>query len=151
MAILDTNKKQLIQDRDENIYIGIDLPFRRSLGKEGYFASTKTTIEAIKNNIRNLVNTHQGERLMQPALGLNLKKYLFEPVISDDTILSLQKDLTETISNWLPFVVIQKIDTMFTSLNDSTGQNVLKISIVFNIKNDPQSMEQLDLEIGGEV
>ena len=32
MAILDTSKKQLIQDRDENIFIGIDLPFRKSSG-----------------------------------------------------------------------------------------------------------------------
>ena len=151
MAILDTNKKQLIQDRDDNIFIGIDLPFRRSNGKEGYFASTKTTIEAIKNNIRNLLNTHQGERLMQPGIGLNLRQYLFEPVVTEDTVFSLKKDLVETISRWLPFVVVQKIDTTFQPLNDSTGRNVIRVELVFNIKNDPQSMEQLDLELGGEL
>ena len=151
MAILDTNKKQLIQDRDDNIFIGIDLPFRRSNGKEGYFASTKTTIEAIKNNLRNLLNTHQGERLMQPGIGLNLRQYLFEPVVTEDTVFSLKKDLVETISRWLPFVVVQKIDTTFQPLNDSTGRNVIRVELVFNIKNDPQSMEQLDLELGGEL
>ena len=151
MAILDTNKKQLIQDRDDNIFIGIDLPFRRSNGKEGYFASTKTTIEAIKNNIRNLLNTHQGERLMQPGIGLNLRQYLFEPVITEDTVFSLKKDLVDTISKWLPFVIVQKIDTSFQPLDDSTGRNIIRIELVFNIKNDPQSMEQLDLELGGEL
>ena len=151
MAILDTNKKQLIQDRDDNIFIGIDLPFRRSNGKEGYFASTKTTIEAIKNNLRNLLNTHQGERLMQPGIGLNLRQYLFEPVITEDTVFSLKKDLVDTISKWLPFVIVQKIDTSFQPLDDSTGRNIIRIELVFNIKNDPQSMEQLDLELGGEL
>ena len=151
MAILDTNKKQLTQDRDENIFIGIDLPFRRSTGKEGYFASTKTTIEAIKNNLRNLLNTHQGERLMQPGIGLNLRQYLFEPVITEDTVFSLKKDLVDTISKCLPFVIVQKIDTSFQPLDDSTGRNIIRIELVFNIKNDPQSMEQLDLELGGEL
>ena len=72
MAIKDTSKKPFVEDRDSNIFIGIDLPFRKSDGSEGWFASTSTTIDAVKNNIRNLLMTHSGERLMQPNLGLNL-------------------------------------------------------------------------------
>ena len=51
MAIKDTTKKPFINDRDENIFIGLDLPIRRGDGVEGYFASTSTTIESVKNNI----------------------------------------------------------------------------------------------------
>ena len=42
MAIFDRTfiSGSLIEDRDENIFIGIDLPFRKSNGKEGYFASS---------------------------------------------------------------------------------------------------------------
>ena len=29
----------------------------------------ETTIEAVKNNIRNLLQTNEGERLMQPGIG----------------------------------------------------------------------------------
>ena len=60
MAIKDINRKPFIEDNDSNIYIGIDLPIRKSEGKEGYFASTKTTIEAVKNNISNLIQTDLG-------------------------------------------------------------------------------------------
>ena len=151
MAFKDKTKNPFIEDRDTNVFIGIDLPFRKANGKEGWVASTKTTIEAIKNNIRNLLNTHQGERLMQPGIGLNLRQYLFEPVITEDTVFSLKKDLVDTISKWLPFVIVQKIDTSFQPLDDSTGRNIIRIELVFNIKNDPQSMEQLDLELGGEL
>ena len=80
MAIKDTSRKPYIEDNDENIFIGIDLPIRKGDDKQGYFASTKTTIEAVKNNIRNLLNTHQGERLMQPNLGINLRKHVFEQI-----------------------------------------------------------------------
>ena len=76
MAIKDLEKKQFVQDRNENIFIGIDLPFRKGEDSEGWFASTTTTIDAVKNNIRNLLRTHKGERLLQPNIGLNLRKVL---------------------------------------------------------------------------
>ena len=71
MAIKDTNRKPFIEDNDTNVFIGLDLPIRKSEGKEGFFACTKTTIEAVKNNIRNLLNTTPQERLYYPTFGLN--------------------------------------------------------------------------------
>ena len=55
MAIIDTTKKPYIQDRDEDIFIGIDYPFHKSFGVDGWFKSTETTIEAVKNNIKMLL------------------------------------------------------------------------------------------------
>ena len=78
MAIKDTTKKPYIVDRDENIFIGIEYPFRLSDGVEGYFKSTDTTLKAIKENITNFIKTERGERLFQPTLGLGLKRFLFE-------------------------------------------------------------------------
>ena len=75
MAIKDTSRKPFIEDNNTDIFIGLDLPIRKSDGIEGYFASTSTTIEAVKNNIKNLLNTEQGERFFQPNLGLNLKRF----------------------------------------------------------------------------
>ena len=40
MAVRDTTKKPFIDDRDEKVFIGIDLPFRKSEGMDGWFAST---------------------------------------------------------------------------------------------------------------
>ena len=131
MAIKDTTRKPFIEDNDENIFIGIDLPFRKSNGKEGYFASTSTTIEAVKNNIRNLANTHQGERLMQPNMGLNLRNYMFEQ-FTDETLLSVQNDIVDTFKVWLPFVEIRDIQVSMNE-NDSIGKNTMSINIIFNI------------------
>ena len=57
-------------DLNENIFVGIDLPFTKSDGVEGYFKSTGVTIDAVKNNITNLLKTKRGERVFQPELGL---------------------------------------------------------------------------------
>ena len=48
MAVKDTSKKPYIVDNDTNIKVGIDLPIRRDDIKDGWFASTTTTIEAVK-------------------------------------------------------------------------------------------------------
>ena len=146
MAIKDTTRKPFIEDNDENIFIGIDLPFRRSDGKEGYFASTITTIEAVKNNIRNLVRTNKGERLMQPNMGLNLRNYMFEQ-FTDETLLSVQNDIVDTFKVWLPFVEIRDIQVSMDE-NDSIGKNKMGINIVFNITRDPDTLESVQIEIG---
>jgi phage baseplate assembly protein W len=147
VAIKDTTRKPYIEDNDENIFIGIDLPFRKSNGIEGYFASTSTTIESVKNNIRNLVNTHEGERLMQPQLGMNLRKYLFEQ-FSDEVVFSIQNDIVDTFKKWLPFVEIQDIQVNMSNRDDSIGKNTMNVTIVFNITQDPNTLESVSIEIG---
>mgnify|MGYP003151398370 FL=1 len=97
MAVKDISKKPYIVDNDANVKVGIDLPIRRDDIKGGWFASTTTTIESVKNNIRNLLNTNQGERLMQPNLGLNLKQILFEQ-INEESIIGIQDSILDTFS-----------------------------------------------------
>ena len=148
MAIIDTSVTgSFNEDRDENIFIGIDLPFRKSDGVEGWFASTSTTIEAVKNNIRNLVQTEQGERLMQPTLGLSLRKYLFE-IMDDEVIFSIQNDIVESFKRWLPFVNIQDIQINMSNDDTSFSKNKLDIKIVFNITQDPNTLDSVQIEIG---
>ena len=73
MAIINNSIKKYTQDENKNIKIGIDYPVNlNTSGSDGYFQATTTTIQAVKTNIINLLNTHQGERLMQPRLGLNI-------------------------------------------------------------------------------
>ena len=78
MAVLDTNKtkKPYIVDRDENTFIGLDFPFRIGSTGEGWGASSQITLDAVKNNLKNLISTEVGERVFQPNLGVKLRQYL---------------------------------------------------------------------------
>jgi len=140
MAIKDTKRKPYIEDNDENIFIGIDLPFRKSDGVEGYFASTSTTIEAVKNNIRNLLQTYEGERFYQPNLGIGLRKFTFEQ-LTEESIYSIQNTILDKLKVWLPFVEIRDIKI-------KQEDNTLRLSIVFNITQDPNTLESVSIEIG---
>ena len=151
MAVIDTSKtkKPFIEDRDDNVFIGIDLPFRKSDGVEGWFASTTTTIKAVKNNIRNLLNTHKGERFMQPNIGLNLRKFQFEQ-FTDELRLQIENDILDTFEFWLPFVQVRDLKVQMSDATaGSVNNNKLIISVVFNITRDPNTLESVQVEIGG--
>lgn len=151
MAILDTTyvSGSLTQDRDSNVHIGIDLPIRNADNSEGFFATTKTTIGAVKNNIRNLMLTNAGERIMQPNFGMSLRKFLFEQ-ISSDTILQIQTEIQEKISQFLPFVIVKDISVNMSEVQDRLGINKLNINVVFSISQDPNTLESLEIEVGGD-
>ena len=149
MAIKDLSKKPFIEDRDDNVFIGIDLPFRKSDGIEGWFASTTTTITAVKNNIRNLLSTHKGERFMQPNIGLNLRKFQFEQ-FTDELRLQIENDILDTFEFWLPFVQVRDLEVQMSEVTaGGVNNNKLIISVVFNIKRDTNTLESVQVEIGG--
>tara|TARA_Y100000593_G_C4195738_1_gene279214 strand:+ start:136 stop:588 length:453 start_codon:yes stop_codon:yes gene_type:complete len=150
MAIIDKSRKPFIQDNNPNVRIGLDLPIQLSVsGSSGYFETTSTTIDAIKTNITNLLKTQKGERLMQPNIGLNLKRYLFEPFTEDlqDTI---KNEILTTFNVWLPFVQIKDIKINMSNIDDTIGKNSMNINILFNITKDPNSLESVEVIIEGE-
>tara|TARA_Y100000361_G_scaffold93719_1_gene83676 strand:- start:1282 stop:1752 length:471 start_codon:yes stop_codon:yes gene_type:complete len=144
MAIKDTSKKPYIIDNDSNIKVGIDLPFRA----EGGFATTSTTIEAVKNNIRNLLQTNPGERLMQPNLGVELRSLLFEQ-IDESTLLSIQDTILDSLEFWLPFVEIQDIQILKDDRRTDINQIVVKI--LFNIKQNPNTTESVSINFSSDI
>lgn len=149
MAILDSHiTGSFIEDGDDQVFIGIDLPFHKSEGVEGYFASTSTTIKAVKNNIKSFLLTSRGERLMQPNLGLNLKRYLFEP-ITDELNVQIQNEIKSSIDLWFPFVTLTNLKIV-DSGSGGIDNNTLNISLTFNINKNPNILESVQVTITGE-
>ena len=138
MPILDRRNNQLIEDKDTRVSVGINFPFARVPNQDGYFSTTKTTIESVKNNIRLLLQTQKGERMFQPNLGMGIRRFLFEQ-ITEDTQVQIENDIVDTFSTWLPFVELREIN-IDTSNQD---KNQININIVFNIKRAPNTIESV--------
>tara|TARA_B100000287_G_C20431670_1_gene701781 strand:- start:54 stop:569 length:516 start_codon:yes stop_codon:yes gene_type:complete len=145
MAIKDTSRKPFIQDNDANVKVGIDLPIRRDDVRDGFFATTSTTIEAVKNNIRNLLQTHEGERFFQPNLGLNLRKVLFENM-TEEKLISVQDSILDKFEIFLPFVEIRDIQIRTRDSDSVVGSSEVRLEIIFNIKQDPNTLESVSLD-----
>ena len=138
MPILDRRSNQLIEDKDTRVSVGIDFPFARIPNQDGYFATTKTTIESVKNNIRLLLQTQKGERMFQPNLGMGIRRFLFEQ-ITEDTQVQIENDIVDTFATWLPFVELREINIDLAEQD----QNKINIKIVFNIKRAPNTIESV--------
>ncbi len=139
MAIPNRRVKRFVEDLDTRISVGLDFPVARQAGDQmGYFATTKTTMDAIKNDIKLLLTTERGERLFQPFLGMNIRRFLFEQ-ITDDTAIEIENDIVDTFQTWLPFVQLQDIKV---DLGDQ-DRNSIKINVTFNIQNAPTELQSV--------
>ena len=143
MPILDRRKDRFVEDQDTRVSVGIDFPFGRVPNGDGYFKTTKTTVDAIKNNIKLLLQTNQGERMFQPNLGMNLKNLLFEPMTEDLTI-QIENNIVDVFERWLPFVELRNID-----IQNKNELSQTKINIEFNIRRAPNSLESVQVTFDG--
>ena len=143
MPILDRRKDRFVEDQDTRVSVGIDFPFGRVPNGDGYFKTTKTTIDAIKNNIKLLLQTNQGERMFQPNLGMNLRNLLFEPMTEDLTI-QIENNIVDVFERWLPFVELRNID-----IQNKNELSQTKINIEFNIRRAPNSLESVQVTFDG--
>ena len=143
MPILDRRKDRFVEDQDTRVSVGIDFPFGRVPNGDGYFKTTKTTIDSIKNNIKLLLQTNQGERMFQPNLGMNLRNLLFEPMTEDLTI-QIENNIVDVFERWLPFVELRNIN-----VERRNEANQTKINIEFNIRRAPNSLESVQVTFDG--
>ena len=150
MAIRDTSRKPYIQDNDTKVKIGIDLPIRRDDSLDGFFATTSTTIEAVKNNIRNLLQTEEGERFFQPNLGIGLREFLFEH-ITDESLIGIQDSILDKLEFWLPFVEVRDIQVLSRDDTTDIGANEVRVKILFNIKQDPNTLNSVTMDFSSDI
>ena len=143
MAIADPRVNRFIEDKDTRVSVGLEMPLGRQPNGDGYFASTKTTIDAVKEDIKMLLLTQQGERLFQPLLGMNIRRFLFEQ-ITENTVIEIENDIVSTFSRWLPFVQLNDINI---DINEQ-DQNRIKKDVKFNIANAPNDLQSVGVVLG---
>tara|TARA_R100000008_G_scaffold85264_1_gene74747 strand:+ start:7 stop:420 length:414 start_codon:yes stop_codon:yes gene_type:complete len=130
-------------DLNPDVSIGLELPFARS--KTGLFGRTQTTLEQAGHNIKNLLLTAKGERVMQPDFGSDLRTLLFEQ--SDENISErIRESIDEAMSTWLPYIDISDIDI----IQDEKNLNTMKVNINFSLNYEPDRFNTITLDIEGE-
>ena len=71
---------------------------------------------AVKNSIFNLFNTVPGQRILNPTFGLNLQKFLFNP-ISEAIGYSIGNEILDGINKFEPRVRVKTINVQSDEVN----------------------------------
>tara|TARA_R110002020_G_scaffold37239_1_gene112487 strand:+ start:72482 stop:72874 length:393 start_codon:yes stop_codon:yes gene_type:complete len=79
------------------------LPLMRST-ISGFDLNTSLT-GMVAQNLKMLILTSPGERVMEPNFGVGIRDYLFEPM-RDDTYIRIQQAINQQVGIYLPFVNI---------------------------------------------
>ena len=110
--------------------IGISLPIQIT---NTAFEQTFTTIEQVKSNIKNLLLTKRGERIMQPTFGSGLQEVLFEQNVNDFES-RIEDTINESLEQWLPYVTAEEID--IDASDELRDANRINVSVKFRIGNN---------------
>lgn len=96
---------------------------------DGTYALNKSTISAIQQNLKMLLLTNPGERIMDVNYGVGIKRYIFSQDINDvrDEISS---KINEQIRKYMNFLVIKELN--FSKPN-SNSDNALYIEILYYV------------------
>jgi len=130
-------------DLNPDVRIGLKLPFTRD--RAGLFGTTETTLEQAGHNIKNLLLTAKGERVMQPDFGSNLRSLLFEQ--EDENLnVDIKEAIQEAMSTWLPYITISSVDIT----QNEKIPNQMKVDIDFSLNYEPDRFNTITLDIEGE-
>lgn len=111
--------------------INLKSPMRRSAN--GGFATNTTTLEAIKDDLLNLLLTNHGERVINYDFGANLRPVLFENM--DNTEERVADSISTAVDKWLPFVNIKDLTVDTNESDPSVLPNAIRIVIKFSVSN----------------
>ena len=120
---------------------GITLPVKR--GNTGFFEQAFTSFEQAKSNLKNLLSTARGERIMQPEFGTGLHELLFEPMTTEFET-SVQKEITNSVNFWLPYVTIEEIEIDMT--DEMKDRHRATLNLTFRV-GESIDTNQVSLEI----
>ena len=112
--------------------ISVKLPLSIS-EDDGAYSLNKTLAESTQQNLKMLVLTAPGERVMDPLFGVGLRNFLFE-MNEESTYALIGEKIREQVSKYLPFLDLSSIDISDPQLAEGNGiGNSISIKIEYRI------------------
>jgi len=87
--------------------LAVKLPLMYS--QENGYMMIKNTLPMIKQNLKMLLLTNPGERVMIPSFGVGIQRYLFEN-FSETTYAQIRHKINEQTRIFMPYITIHNIE-----------------------------------------
>jgi len=106
--------------------IGINLKFPLRSYRRGFFEMNTTTLAAIREDIKILLLTKKGERLINTDIGTNipiLAGQLFEPHDRDVLEEQIGAEVRGALAAWMPYIKLRGLN-VYSDVDAPPGYNV---------------------------
>jgi len=107
------------------------LPLARS-PEDGHWGLNKTFLETTKQNLKNLILTNPGERIMIPLFGVGLLTFLFSQQ-GEFVEEQIKAKIIEQTSIYLPHIKFIDIEASNSFHNLEISPHVLVIRIIYRV------------------
>lgn len=116
-----------------DVAVGIKLPMSTTDGH--LFALSYTTEDQALSNLKNLILTRRGERLMEPLFGTRLHDLLFDQD-SENFKNLIRDEIYRAVDFWLPYITITqfKVDSVTVDTGNLSDHGI-QISMRVEIEN----------------
>lgn len=134
-----------VTDLTENNYKVLGIGINRGSESNGMFAVNYTTLTQAKDNLKNLILTRKGERLMQPEFGCDVWKVLFEQMDGNTIESSIESSILDAVSIWLPYLNIDTI--VFDYDENDIDNNRIALDIKFSLVSNRNLSESVQITV----
>jgi phage baseplate assembly protein W len=143
MAIELGNVK--VADLAENDYKVLGIGINKSSNSNGVFSTNYTTLTQAKDNLKNLILTKKGERLMNPDFGCDVWLVLFEQMDGDTIESRIETSIIDAVDTWLPYLSLTSI--VFDYDDNDIDTNKISLDIQFALASNPNLTESVQINI----
>ncbi len=95
---------------------------------DGLYAMNKTALDSIKQDLKMLLLTNPGERIMIPEYGVGIRKLLFSQK-GEELNQTISSNIRKQVKIYMNFVNIKEI----TILDIENNENAIYIKLVFSV------------------
>lgn len=134
-----------VVDLSENDYKILGIGINKTSDSNGIFAVNYTTLTQAKDNLKNLILTRKGERLMQPEFGCDVWKVLFEQLDGNLIETSIETSILDAVSIWLPYLNIDTI--VFDYDENDIDNNRISLDIKFSLVSNKNLSESIQITV----
>lgn len=113
--------------------IGFKTPLQYGDSSEGVFAMHFKLEDQLRDNLKNLILTNWGERVMFYDLGANLRELVTEYTNVDAFDQEAMRRISTAVGKWLPYVVLKDYSSSIDSANTTSSSTVVNITLTYDI------------------
>lgn len=121
--------KSLKKEESLNKGLNIKFPLRKSV--HGGFELNKTTVDAVRDDLKSLLITNWGERMVHYDFGANLRAVIFEQ--GEDVKQKIEDSINFSIQKWMPFVNVTNMQIKDHRDDPGLGDYEVNVKLSFQI------------------